>query len=91
MEMKLKINLQTLIPLFVITLLVEFSSAVSCPVDFQDRCVCGKTSYVGRQRFVVNCTNSQFEDAAMLEKLPPQTEVVIFTGNTESECKCRIQ
>lgn len=70
-------------PLLKILLLVsaiEVSFADSCPPDFGGRCSCGKTNYNGRERFLVNCTNSQFQDAAMLEKLPVETEVVIFRG-----------
>lgn len=62
--------------LFIGVILVE-----SCPIEFQNRCLCGTVSYLGKQRFVVNCTNSEFEDALMLENLPPQTEALIFTGN----------
>ncbi|EFX80004.1 trophoblast glycoprotein-like [Daphnia pulex] len=66
---------------FLIMTIIKFSSAVTCPPDFGDRCICGKANYNGKPRFLVNCTNTQFNDAAMLEKLPIQTEVVIFTGN----------
>ena len=62
--------------------MVEFSFAISCPPDFGGRCICGKANYNGRQRYIVNCTNTEFNDAAMLEKLPIPTEVVIFTGET---------
>lgn len=68
--------------LLMLGVVIEICSADICPPDFGGRCLCGKANYNGRQRYLVNCTNSKFEDAAMLEKLPLQTEVVIFTGCT---------
>ena len=55
--------------------------AEKCPPDFLGRCTCGKTTYIGQERYVVNCTNSNFKSAAVLEVLPNITEAVIFTGN----------
>ncbi|KAI9559713.1 hypothetical protein GHT06_013718 [Daphnia sinensis] len=61
--------------------IIGSSFATTCPPDFGGRCVCGQANYNGKERYLVNCTNTHFNDAAMLEKLPIQTEVVIFTGN----------
>jgi len=52
-----------------------------CPSDFDDRCTCGMAIYNGRERYVVNCTNTGFQHPAMLAVLPVATEVLIFTGN----------
>ena len=48
---------------------------------FKNKCYCGKAMYIDRIQYVVNCTNTAFTDTSMLEKLPPQTEVLIWTGN----------
>ena len=77
-------KLAAIVCFFFIISIIELSSAVTCPPDFGGRCICGKASYNGKPRFLVNCTNTQFNDAAMLEKLPIQTEVVIFTGKSSS-------
>jgi len=61
--------------------LVSFCMADSCPRDFLGRCKCGKSIYNGVSRYLVNCTNSGFNNAAMLEDMPVETQVLIFTGN----------
>lgn len=73
----------TVLSLFAFMACIWISFAVNCPPDFGGRCTCGRTNYNGRSKFIVNCTNTQFNDASMLEKLPNQTEVVIFTGYKE--------
>lgn len=62
-------------------LLLVYTHADDCPPDFEDRCLCGRANYNGQIKYVVNCTNTGFQHPAMLEKLPVETEVVIFTGN----------
>lgn len=72
---------QKLAPIvYVVVAIVGSCFAITCPPDFGGLCVCGQANYNGKARFLVNCTNTKFNDAAMLEKLPIQTEVVIFTG-----------
>ena len=44
-------------------------------------CNCGQTYYDGGIRYVVNCTDTAFKNTSMLTQLPPQVEVLIFTGN----------
>lgn len=59
--------------------------ATGCPTVFAERCSCGIGSYRNmfpdRQVYITNCTNTGFQDATILEFVPPQTEVLIFTGN----------
>lgn len=52
-----------------------------CGAEFQDKCWCGVTEYDRGRKFVVNCTNSGFPDTNVLEKMPENVEVLIFTGN----------
>lgn len=52
-----------------------------CGPKFKNKCLCGKGEYIDRIQYIVNCTNSGFRDTSMLEHLPPQTEVLIWTGN----------
>jgi hypothetical protein len=52
-----------------------------CGVKFKNKCWCGKGDTVEGVRYIVNCTNSGFRDTSMLESLPPQTEMLIWTGN----------
>lgn len=42
------------------------------------------TTYDGspQKKFTVNCTNAGFSSASMLQALPSETEVLIFSGNT---------
>lgn len=52
-----------------------------CGAEFQDKCWCGITEYDRSQKYVVNCTNGGFPDTNVLEKMPQNVEVLIFTGN----------
>ncbi|XP_059619768.1 leucine-rich repeat-containing protein 15 [Phlebotomus argentipes] len=52
-----------------------------CGSVFKGKCSCGYGNYDNSRRYIVNCTNTGFRDTAVLENLPPETEVVIFTGN----------
>lgn len=64
---------------------VAFSSVLAttstCPSPFNGKCFCGETEYDQRQQYVVNCTNAGFQNASVLEYMPSNVEVVIFTGN----------
>ncbi|KAF2356399.1 Leucine-rich repeat [Trinorchestia longiramus] len=66
----------------------ENSNKTGCPSAFGDRCKCGMGRYPNSPhlpnaptRYIVNCTNTGFNNASMLEDLPALTEVLIFTGN----------
>ncbi|XP_065332550.1 leucine-rich repeat-containing protein 40 [Cloeon dipterum] len=62
--------------------LMALANSASCPTAFQSKCWCGRTAYQGQSdKYVVNCTNQLFTDTHMLTTLPPETEVLIFTGN----------
>lgn len=65
----------------VILLAVPIVNGGDCGPKFKNKCLCGKAEYIDRVQYIVNCTNSGFRDTSMLEHLPPQTEVLIWTGN----------
>lgn len=74
-----------LLLLFIFGLLINFKT-IHCGVDrchskLFDGCFCGASYIDRRQQFVVNCTNTGFLSADMLQKLPEETEILIFTGN----------
>ena len=56
-----------------------------CPKAFSGRCSCGLQWYKAwnseRKMYMTNCTNTGFTDPAVLELIPPETEVLIFYGN----------
>lgn len=52
-----------------------------CGVKFQNKCTCGLGEYIDRMQYIVNCTDTGFRDTTMLQALPKQTEVLIWTGN----------
>ncbi|KAK8406088.1 hypothetical protein O3P69_007066 [Scylla paramamosain] len=57
----------------------------TCPPAFLNRCNCGmaysRYGFPNQMKYTVNCTNSGFTSATMLQSLPSRTEVLIFTGN----------
>lgn len=57
------------------------SYAGDCGEKFHGKCSCGLQPYNSQTQYVVNCTNEGFRDATVLEYIPTETEVVIFTGN----------
>lgn len=65
----------------VILLAVPIVNGGDCGPKFKNKCSCGMGEYIDRIQYIVNCTNSGFRDTSMLEHLPPQTEVLIWTGN----------
>lgn len=62
----------------------------SCSEPLLSKCSCGMTEYVSKQQYVVNCTNLGFNDTKPLEKLPAETQVLIFTGNNLPELPINI-
>uniref|UniRef100_A0A0A9YYU4 Trophoblast glycoprotein n=1 Tax=Lygus hesperus TaxID=30085 RepID=A0A0A9YYU4_LYGHE len=44
-------------------------------------CTCGHTSYDNELQYVLNCTNTGFKNVSVLEKIPKETEVLLFVGN----------
>lgn len=66
--------------------------STGCPEAFLSRCTCGMGRYPkspnlpsAPMRFIVNCTNTGFKDATMLQELPEMSEILIFTGNKLGE------
>jgi len=59
--------------------------ATGCPKVFQGKCHCNKQRYhfwkPDVETFVVNCTNTRFNNTEMLEFLPDGVEVLLFSGN----------
>lgn len=71
-----------------LTILLVVSPSIlagNCGPKFKGKCSCGKATYDNRLQYVVNCTDENFRDTAVLEHLPKETEVLIFTGNIISE------
>lgn len=66
------------------------SAIKNCGPVFKNRCRCMRTCYESRHQYVVNCTNSEFEDTTPLEHLPNTTQVLIFTGNNLGELSWNI-
>lgn len=58
-----------------------FSTINKCGSGYLDGCFCGSVYYGEKAMFLVNCTNQGFNNTKVLEELPEQTEVLIFTGN----------
>uniref|UniRef100_A0A1B6EMD3 LRRCT domain-containing protein n=1 Tax=Cuerna arida TaxID=1464854 RepID=A0A1B6EMD3_9HEMI len=56
-----------------------------CSDGFSSKCLCGDIEYLGKIQYVVNCTNTQFQNASVLQNLPSKTQVLIFTGNNINE------
>ncbi|KAG7174626.1 SLIT and NTRK-like protein 2-like [Homarus americanus] len=58
-----------------------------CPESFKGRCKCGNITsiYSSTNKFTVSCTDSGFTNASMLQDIPENTEILIFTGNNVPE------
>lgn len=55
--------------------------STACGIKFGAKCSCGVTVYNYRKQYVVNCTNAAFTNTTVLEYMPSDVEVLIFTGN----------
>ncbi|XP_014290367.1 trophoblast glycoprotein isoform X2 [Halyomorpha halys] len=55
-----------------------------CP-DALAKCYCGEAEYLFKKQYIVNCTNTGFNNTIPLQKLPDNVEVLIFTGNNVPE------
>jgi len=51
------------------------SSKLECGPIFRNRCHCLRTCYDGHHQYVVNCTNTGFQDTSPLTHLPNETQV----------------
>lgn len=61
------------------------SSSSSCGPNFPPACTCGKEKYEGIVQYIVNCTNTRLNNTSVLEHMPEQVEILIFTGNYITE------
>nr|AFH36360.1 FI20027p1 [Drosophila melanogaster] len=57
----------------------------SCGPNFPAACSCGQEMYESEMQYVVNCTNAGLVNTSVLEFMPEQVEVLIFTGNRITE------
>lgn len=62
----------------------------NCGELFKGKCWCGVTEYDRTEQFIVNCTNEGFSNTSVLEHMPYDVEVLIFTGNFLSLLSCNI-
>lgn len=77
-----KMHLFYTLILFTATLIeLSTSAAQSCSKPFSEKCLCGRIEYENKPQYVVNCTNVGFTNTSILEFMPSNTEVLIFTGN----------
>lgn len=53
------------------------SLAVPCDEGFTSKCLCGNIEYQGKVQYVVNCTNTNFQNATVLQNLPSKTQVCL--------------
>lgn len=65
----------------IVAALAAAASESECGSAFGGKCTCGTIEYDYKQRYVVNCTNAGFQNTNVLEKMPSNVEVIIFTGN----------
>ncbi|KAH8350219.1 hypothetical protein KR067_006850 [Drosophila pandora] len=63
----------------------DSSSSSSCGPNFPAACSCGEELYESEMQYVVNCTNAGLRNTSVLEFMPEQVEVLIFTGNRITE------
>ncbi|XP_068152785.1 trophoblast glycoprotein isoform X2 [Drosophila tropicalis] len=63
----------------------EQSSSSSCGPNFPTSCSCGREMYESEVQFIVNCTNAGLRNTSVLEYMPDEVEILIFTGNRITE------
>ncbi|KAH8383166.1 hypothetical protein KR009_007126 [Drosophila setifemur] len=63
----------------------ETPTSSSCGPNFPAACSCGEELYESEMQYVVNCTNAGLKNTSVLEFMPDQVEVLIFTGNRITE------
>lgn len=51
------------------------SIQTQCDAEFSSKCSCGDMDYLGKVQYVVNCTNTNFQNASVLQNLPSKTQV----------------
>lgn len=70
---------------FTTTTIVCLVAAEDCGPKFKGKCICSEIEYDRSIKYVVNCTDTGFRDTSVLEFVPEQTQVIIFTGNNIPE------
>lgn len=71
-----------LVFIFILSKIASTTAIIgSCGPVFQKKCLCGVIEYDRLQQYVVNCTNAGFYDTSVLEHMPEEVAVLIFTGN----------
>lgn len=56
-------------------LLLGICSCLECDPEMRGKCICGEVVYERKLQFLVNCTDSGFNNTTPLQHLPPETEV----------------
>ncbi|KAL1131743.1 hypothetical protein AAG570_011356 [Ranatra chinensis] len=64
---------------------IKVCSAIGCDQPGFSKCICGDIEFRGKVQYVLNCTDVGFTNASVLSQLPPQIQVLIFTGNNIPE------
>ncbi|KAI8129216.1 Trophoblast glycoprotein [Lucilia cuprina] len=57
------------------------TSSNSCGPNFPAVCSCGREMYESSYQYVVNCSNAGLKNTSVLEFMPQDVEILIFTGN----------
>ncbi|KAJ8961505.1 hypothetical protein NQ318_014754, partial [Aromia moschata] len=70
--------------LFLLPLCLTEATINKCRHKELDSCFCDNQFYDNKLMFVVNCTGLGFNNTDMLQKLPEETQMLIFTGNNIS-------
>lgn len=71
-----------IISIIVIVITADNNEVTRCRPKILRDCLCGYQEYDYVRQYVVNCTNTGFNNNTLpLENLPPETEVLIFSGN----------
>lgn len=75
------LSAKLLVLLMVAHLRTVNTSVNRCRSRLLQGCFCGPTYVDHGEQFVVNCTNMGFTTTDMLQQLPEETKMLIFTGN----------
>ncbi|KAL9890121.1 toll-like receptor 5 [Glossina fuscipes] len=57
----------------------------SCGPNFPNSCWCGHEEYELTLQYIVNCTNAGLRNTSVLEFMPDEVQILIFTGNNIPE------
>lgn len=68
-----------------VTAQLPATGSSSCGPNFSPACLCGRELYEGSISYIVNCTNTGIHNTTVLEFMPDEVEILIFTGNIVPE------